>query len=326
MNASFTICANNYLSSAKVLKESFSKYHPEIPFFIVLVDRKDASLNYNDFGGDSILFIDDIVDLNVSELSFKFNISELCTTLKPFVFTYLFKNNTKVVYIDPDIKVYAPLKECWDALNEHSFVLTPHLMSPIDDGKMPSDFMTLRTGIFNLGFIGLSAGAETDKFLSWWGERLLVYGYNDWDNGMFYDQIWANYIPVLFNKYYILKHYGYNVANWNWHERYIKIVDGEFIVNDKYPLVFFHFSSYKYAYPNILCRYNTRCSKENRPDLAPIFNGYYNDLTIAGAENMENVKAFYHQQNTDHVWKVNAPQRMLIRKIIRRLIKILKAI
>jgi hypothetical protein len=325
MKASFTICANNYLASAKVLKESFAKHHPDIPLFIILVDKKDPAINYDNFGGESILFINDVVDLDAEELSLRYNLAELCTTVKPFVFKYFFKQYDTVVYIDPDIKVYAPLVDCWEALKTYTFVLTPHLMNPVDDGKIPSDFYTLRTGIFNLGFLGLAKGEELDKFLNWWGERLLVYGYTNWDKGMFYDQIWANYIPVMFNNYLILKHYGYNIANWNWHERTITHTANGLMVNDTYPLTFFHFSSYRYATPLVLCKYNTRFNRFNRPDIAEVVDAYYADLKAAGADEVMKSPAYYQKKYNVQEIKMFAA-RPLKDKIINRLSKIVERI
>jgi hypothetical protein len=324
MRVSFTICANNYLAQAKVLKESFTKHNPAIPFFIILVDKSDPTLNYADFYKESILLINDVVDIDINQLCLKFNIAELCTTVKPFIFQYFFKQYNQVVYLDPDIKVYAPLTECWDALQKYTFVLTPHLMNPIDDGNAPSDLDTLRTGIFNLGFIGLAKGNELDKFLSWWGDRLLVYGYTAWDKGMFYDQIWANYIPVMFNSFYILKHYGYNVANWNWHERVLTYTNYEWKVNEAWPLVFFHFSSYKYLKPELLCVYNTRYSRENRIDLVPIFDEYYSDLKKAGIDTTLKIPAIYQDQYMEQIMKLDA-ERPLIKKIKRKLIRYIES-
>ncbi|RWY48080.1 glycosyltransferase family protein [Mucilaginibacter gilvus] len=323
MKVAYTICANNYLASAKVLKESFTKHHPEIPLFIVLVDKKDPAINYNDFYNDSILFIDEIVDLDIEALSHKFSIAELCTTVKPFVFKYFFTKYDKVVYIDPDIKVYAPFSDCWEALEKYTFVLTPHLMNPVDDGKIPSDFYTLRTGIFNLGFLGLARGEELEKFLNWWGERLLAYGYTNWDKGMFYDQIWANYIPVMFNNYLILKHYGYNVANWNWHERTLTKNGDGWMVNDKYPLTFFHFSSYRYTAPLVLCNYNTRYNRFSRPDIAGVVDEYYADLKAAGADAVRKSPAYYQQQHNVYQIKMLAA-RPLKEKIRNRLSKMVE--
>ncbi|TFF38822.1 glycosyltransferase family protein [Mucilaginibacter psychrotolerans] len=325
MKVAYTICANNYLASAKVLKESFTKHHPDTRLFIVLVDKKSPVLDYDEFCGDSILFVDQLVDLDIDALSLKFSLAELCTTVKPFVFKYFFKQYDTVVYIDPDIKVYAPMTDVWEALQKHTFVLTPHLMNPVDDGKIPSDFYTLRTGIFNLGFLGLAKGTELDKFLNWWGERLLVYGYTNWDKGMFYDQIWANYIPVMFDNYHILKHYGYNVANWNWHERTLAKSGDGYTVNGKYPLVFFHFSSYRYATPMVLCKYNTRYNRFNRPDIAEVVDEYYTSLKAAGADKVKEIPAFYQEQFLVQELKMFAA-RPLREKIRNRLTKIVERI
>ncbi|RFZ85796.1 glycosyl transferase [Mucilaginibacter terrenus] len=325
MRTAFTICANNYLAAAKVLRDSFNRHHPEIPFFIILADERTALITYDAFAKENIIFARDILELELDELSQKFSIAELCTTLKPFVFQYFFRSNDQVVYIDPDIKVYSPLIDCWEALNKYTFVLTPHLMSPVDDGCVPSDFYTLRTGIFNLGFIGLSKGEELPKFLTWWGERLLVYGYSDWDNGMFYDQIWANYIPVMFNNYLILKHPGYNVANWNWHERLLEKCENGWQVNKDYPLVFFHFSSYRYNNPKVLCAYNTRYNRVNRPDIAAVIDDYYISLKAAGADTVMNLPVYFNEQYQKHKLKVLA-RRPLKEKIKNRLNKIINSI
>lgn len=325
MKASFTICANNYLASAKVLRESFSKHHPDIPLFIILVDKKEPAINYDNFGGESILFAEDFVGLDMEELCLRFNLAELCTTIKPFVFKHFFKTYDTVLYIDPDIKVYAPFTDCLEALKKYTFVLTPHLMNPVDDGNVPSDFYTLRTGIFNLGFLGLAKGDELGRFLDWWGERLLVYGYTNWDKGMFYDQIWANYIPVMFNNYFILKHYGYNVANWNWHERVITNTPAGLMVNDTYPLTFFHFSSYRYATPMVLCKYNTRFNRFNRADIAEVVDEYYASLKAAGAEGVMNSPAYYQEKYNEQVIK-NYALRPLKEKVINRLTKIVERI
>lgn len=324
MEAAFTICANNYLASAKVLKESFAQQHPDIPFRIMIVDKPDTTLDYADFYQEDTEFIENIVE-DIDGLSQRFNISELCTTVKPFVFKHMFKTYQQVVYLDPDIKIYAPLTECWQALQSHTFVLTPHLMSPVDDGKVPSDLYTLRTGIFNLGFIGISLREETPRFLAWWGDRLLKYGYSRWDEGMFYDQIWANYIPVMFPDYHIIRHLGYNMANWNWHERQLAKPAANFMVNGDYPLVFFHFSSYKYNEPSVYCKYNTRYNRDNRHDLAPVFDEYYNDLAKAGQEITGRSIPVYQQQYMDNVMKEDKA-RPFKQKIKRKLIKLIESI
>jgi hypothetical protein len=324
MKVAFTICANNYLAFAKVLKDSFAEHHPDITFHIILVDKSDVGINYQEFCEDNILFVDDIIDLDIENLSLQFHISELCTTVKPFVFRYLLKQYTKAVYIDPDIKIYAPLQECWQALDKYSFVLTPHLITPIDDDKIPTDFITLRTGIFNLGFLGLSHSNVIESFLTWWGDRVLKYGYCRMSEGMFFDQVWMNYIPVMYDNYYIIKHLGYNVANWNWHERYLSYSDNVWLVNGTYPLVFFHFSSFKYSQPSVLCVYNTRYSKDNRPDLVPLFEEYYNNLTDAGFVISGKTTSYYSDQFNKHQRTIKAFESKILYRIKKKLIRLIE--
>ena len=53
MNMSFAACtivAHNYLPQARILAESFKKFHPESTFYIVIIDRPiEARLVRSDF-------------------------------------------------------------------------------------------------------------------------------------------------------------------------------------------------------------------------------------------------------------------------------------
>ena len=62
------------------------------------------------------------------------------------------------------------------------------------------------------------------------------------DKGLFVDQIWLNYAPLYYDRVFIIRHLGYNIAYWNFHERSIEQMGGRWFVNKKFPLKFFHFS------------------------------------------------------------------------------------
>ncbi len=57
--------------------------------------------------------------------------------------------------------------------------------------------LLLIDGVFNLGFIGLSKAAETERFLDWWERRCLNLGYNERWSGLFVDQKWINLVLVI---------------------------------------------------------------------------------------------------------------------------------
>ena len=296
MNIAFTICSNNYLAHAKTLGDSFLEYHPEAKFIIGLVDKLDASFDYTVFSKFIIIPVEELQIAGFEELNTKYNIVELNTAVKPFYFHHLFTvfKPEKLLYIDPDILVCSHFDEVFDVLDKKNIVLTPHICKPIDDEYAPTDYHTLRGGVFNLGFIALSQYEKVKEFLDWWGARVVKYGFADFSRNMFYDQLWINYVPTLFDNYYILKHPGYNMANWNLHERELSVKEEKYFVNEEYPLRFFHFSSYKFNKPEQICSYLTRFDFNSRPDLLLLFADYQQRLLDNNVCIIANLNVFYY--------------------------------
>ena len=100
-----------------------------------------------------MLLAEDVSIPDVNELSRKFNIVELNTTVKPLYFKHFFftLHVSQVIYLDPDIQVYAPLVEVMKGLNKVMITLPPHILLPVDDEFTPNDKHILPTRIFNLG-------------------------------------------------------------------------------------------------------------------------------------------------------------------------------
>jgi hypothetical protein len=280
MKLAFTICANNYLAHAKTLACSFKKHHPEVVFCIAILDASNEGIDYDNLGADQILWIHKLLPDLVEELKDTYNIAELCTVVKPKLFTHFFGNDyNTVLYIDPDIKVFSPFKEVFLALQEHQLVLTPHICSPTGEIGHPQDKDLMRTGIYNLGFLAVTKTEQTQSFINWWDKRVQTYGFHDLKKGFFYDQIWLGYAPAFLDRVFVLRHLGYNVANWNLHERKIIGTDGKYFVNEMtIPVVFFHYSHFKMENLPRLASYNENFNLDNREDLIPIYMEYKHDL------------------------------------------------
>jgi hypothetical protein len=328
MDVVFTICSNNYLAHAATLMRSWFLHHPQTTGYVILVDELNEEINYDIVKPAAVLPLSYFGIEELPNLVEKYNITELNTAVKPDVFLFLFKKHptSKVIYLDPDILVVSKFEEVLDGLNYNDFVLTPHICKPVDDDKSPTDFHTLRTGIFNLGFIALKNSKQIQDFLIWWRHRVLKYGHGHLPINMFYDQLWANYIPVFYEDYLILKHPGYNVANWNLHERYLEQTDLEqWVVNEKFKLRFFHFSGYKFNLPDHIGSYHTRYDFVSRPDLVSIFETYQKHLIDNGVEFISTVPCVYFEEHKrlrhekEMANQVSMPQVSLKRKMLQRL-------
>lgn len=271
----FTICSFNYLAQAKALQDSFLEHNPEDIFYIVLVDviPKDLNIDISQF---NIILIEDVGVEGFKEMCTRYNLVELNTAVKPGIFQYFFdKGHEKVMYIDPDIMIYAPFKTVSTLLGSNSVVLTPHILTPINDKNNAPEVAFLLTGVYNLGFLGLCQSHETRHLLSWWHERLKTQGYACTRKGVFFDQKWMNFAPVFCPNTFILRDYGHNMAPWNFHERRLSVKNAQYYVNNEFPLVFFHFSSVKILIEdkNIISKH-TKYNLKNRSDLKTIIDDY----------------------------------------------------
>ena len=98
--------------------------------------------------------------------------------------------------------------------------------------------------------------------------------------GLSTDQKWVAIAPCLFKSLRISFNLGYNVAHWNTFERSIsKNIKGAYQVNNRFELVFFHFSNFSTEDPQYL---NRRASSEagaDYPVLQELANEYSSRLT-----------------------------------------------
>ena len=303
MPIAFTLCSNNYLAQAKTLGDSLVAHNPNYKFVIGLVDKKSAEFDYDSFSPHQVIEAETARIPLFDDLCNRYDIIELNTAVKPFFFKFLFEEHPEaegVIYLDPDMMVFSSLEKIYAELDRHSLILTPHILSPIPvDGCEPRENVFLTFGTYNLGFIAVANKPEGLRFLDWWGERTFSSGYIKTDEGMFVDQLWLNLAPVFFKNVMISLDPGFNVAYWNLHERVVVKKDRGYFINDKSPLGFFHFSSYRFAEPGSMSPYQNRFTFATRPDIAALFEAYRNEVIKNRYEYFSKLKCVYvERKNT----------------------------
>ncbi len=283
-SAIFTIVAKNYLPYARVLMQSLRQWAPGLRQFVILVDRVDGF--FDPAREDFQIILSDQLDIPDSRrFHFKYSILELSTAVKPYAFEFLFRTYglDKLIYLDPDIKVYAPLDPLVESLGRHPMVLTPHLTEPLDDDRRPGELDILRSGTYNLGFLALSWAPDTQRFLGWWQARLYDQCVVDLPSGLFVDQRWMDLAPGLFPGVHINREPGYNVAYWNLGGRRIRRLPDGYSVNGQ-PLYFFHFSGLSPRNPQGLSRHQNRHRITDLGDGESLVLDYARDLLSCGYE------------------------------------------
>lgn len=271
----FSVCNVAYLNKVMVLAESVF-IHNNIKTDIFVFDKKRKINVKREYCNIHWIEDEDIPDFKI--LSFKYSVIELTTALKPFLALKLLKNNSKVIFFDPDVMVFNSLNSIFDKLDKHPIIITPHYFSPKING-MIDDSRIMRFGSFNLGFFAVNNSKESKEFLKWWSERCLNDGFDDAQFGIFTDQKWISIAPTFFPDIHTTYDPGYNVAFWNIDERKItKSADGIFVINKDYPLVFFHFSSFDFNSPDKLSRKKFNLGENSSDIIADISVLYSNNV------------------------------------------------
>jgi hypothetical protein len=310
--AACTIISCNYAAYARTLQDSLAKSNPDIELFVLVVDRKspefEAKANFN-----HLVWVEDLGVPGFMNLAFKFDILELNTNVKPFMLQSLAKQFEFAFYIDPDIFVYGSLNGLMRRLDGNTAIITPHSTSPIEDSYKPGETDFMKSGAYNLGFIGVRACAESRRLLDWWGRRCIEKGYNDARQGLFVDQRFVDLMPSFFYGVIIERNPAYNVAYWNLHERKLTLNENEQPwVNDT-PLVFFHFSGLSVDIPTEarlqISKYQNRSNFSNRPDVKPLFECYRDKLIENGHYSFCSVP--YGFSNFSNGERINSVSRRL---------------
>lgn len=244
----YTSITKSYLPKARVLAKSVKKFHPDWTFVLLYSDSLPSGFDAKQEPFDEVLTIDQLEIPNWKAWAFGHSIVELCTAVKGTAAEYLARRSTvdRIMYIDPDIKVFSSLSPLESMLDEHEILLTPHLLDAEQDidAIQDNEISALKHGIYNLGFFAARTSGQGLDFIQWWAARLRLYCRDDIPGGLFTDQRWCDLVPAFFSGLGIVRDRGFNVATWNIaHRPLSKNSDGVFYVGDV-PLRFYHFTSY----------------------------------------------------------------------------------
>ncbi len=249
MTGFYTIATRAFAPQVTVWADAIKMHHPDVQVHVVWVEGKSSIPEVNGVINHAVSEL----ALNMAEVTARYNIAEICFLLKPISGAYLMDQMPSIStwwYSDTDMYFVNTLPTTLlpeDAI----FALSPHLLNPADDGRYPSTFDTLRTGLFNMGLFAFRATSAAKDILHWWGERTLEQGEEQTDMGWSSDQSWAQAIPHFFKHIHVIDHPGVNVAFWNIHERSVHSANNEVMAADK-PLICVHFSKFDCADSNAL--------------------------------------------------------------------------
>ena len=254
--AAATIIAKNYLSYARVLARSFLQFHPDIPFFVLLIDEAEG-------------FFDPALEpfrvLRVPLPAARGgSAKQVAAGAKPYVLQHLLDQGFgSALFLDPDILVLGDLETLLSQVQQHAVVLTPHLTAPLTGtDRVQRELNILQSGVYNGGLVGVSESPSGRRFLTWWRDRLDAHCGKDIARGLYYDQRWLDLAAVFFDDVFILRDPRYNVAHWNLPER------------DVSNCRLMHFSGFDPDRPEVVTRHSSRLEMRSIGEAAALFRLY----------------------------------------------------
>lgn len=244
----FTSITKSYLPKARVLAQSVKRIHPDWNFQVILSDVLPPNFNLANEPFDGVITLDDLGIPEWKSWAFGHTIVELCTAVKGVAGKILSQSagQGKLMYLDPDIKVFNSLEPLEELLDKFDVLLTPHLLEPEDTSQAIRDneISALKHGVFNLGFFAIRTSTQGLRFLDWWAQRLLDHCIDNIPGGLFTDQKWCDLAPCFFDNLHIVRDCGYNVATWNIAHRPISADQAGTLHAGAVPLRFYHFTGY----------------------------------------------------------------------------------
>lgn len=277
-----TIVSKPYLPLARVLAASFHEHHPDIPFFVLLADEVDGYFE-PDREAYQLIPLDDLPIPNLERFRFQHPQQPLSYASTPFLLHHLLDLGfSRVLFYKQESLVTGDQGPVYDRLEEHSIVLTPHLLAPLDGPEgLERELNILQSGVFNIGMLGVSDTTEARRFLEWWEDRTYTHCRVDLDAGMHYEQRWVDLVPAYFEGALILRDPGANVGHWNLPERNVRHVGERFEV-DGGPGRLFRFSGFEPERPFAITRHSRRLDMSSVGPAAEVFRQYLSLLERAG--------------------------------------------
>jgi len=166
---------------------------------------------------------------------------EYALTCTPFLPSFLLASDPAVqmvTYLDADLYFFSDPDPLFAEMGPASIAITPHRYPPaFKDWER-------ETGIYNDAWITFRRGPEAAACLRRWREQCLEWCFNRSENGRFAEQQYLDEWPRRYPSTAVLRHPGANLGPWNLGA--VKVSrDGDRVLVDGRPLIFFHFSGLK---------------------------------------------------------------------------------
>jgi glycosyltransferase involved in cell wall biosynthesis len=139
-----------------------------------------------------------------------------------------------VTYVDGDLYFFSDPEPLFAELGHGSVSIIPH--------RFPARLRHLeKYGLYNVGWMSFRNDTRGRAVATWWQDRCNEWCYDVLDGDRFADQKYLDRIATDFDGVVVLTHRGANLAPWNLGGHSLSFDGDRILVDDEWPLIFFHF-------------------------------------------------------------------------------------
>lgn len=277
-----TLFDRNYLSRGLALHGSLMRHAGDFRLFILCLDAPTHSALSELALPNVVLIAAETLegwDAELRAAQSNRSAVEFYFTCKPVLLRYVlakFNGIDRLTYLDSDLYFFSHPGPVERESAQSAVTLTPH--------RFPAHVAYMkRSGVFNAGWIGVSASAEGQRFLEWWRARCIEWCRVIFEETRFGDQKYLDQVPGLFRDVVLVSHPGVNAAPWNIDGLRIAVA-GHGVQIEGHPLIAFHFHGMKRVAPRLydsgLFMYRARLTRIARHH---IFRPYLLELSRCDA-------------------------------------------
>lgn len=246
MHVFCTYFDSNYLTSGLALYRSLRRNTEKFRLYVLCMDDDTyEKMRRVDPPEVSLIHIEEVEQSNEALTGAKVDRSlvEYYFTVHSYLPSYILQtfDHDRVTYLDSDLYFYSSLNRLFEAIGDASIAVHRHRFPPSQQDLR-------RYGVFNAGFASFANDKLGRNCAEHWAEQAIEWCHDRVEDGKFANQKYMEEWPELFDDLVVLNHAGIGVAPWNKATHTLSI-DGDSILVDGDPLVFYHFSRLRQIHP-----------------------------------------------------------------------------
>lgn len=276
-----TLVSKDYLVQGLALYNSLRRTSRGFRLWILCVDSTAYTvMEQMNLPDVKLISLENIRNEHLEELAGERQLHEFCWTLKPYLISYLLKNNLNIrtlMYLDADLYFFDDIRKVIEEWGDKPIYLTDLWM-----GKK----WAARVGQYSAGLIGFRRNRWGLKVLKWWRRKCREWCYDQAESGRWADQKYLDQWPRL-ARVQVADNPGINLGPWNIRKGQVRTEAGKIHFDGK-ALICYHFSGFR-----VLGEWEFElCNRRVLPAHAtPIYYAYLEDI----AEVISRVKAIWPQ-------------------------------